>query len=174
MYVWHVLNHKMPMLWRFHAVHHADRELDATSAVRFHTGEIVLSSTARLFVLPLLGISMPQLLLYEAVLLPVVLFHHSNFDIPPRLDAALRCVIPTPWMHWVHHSCLQPETDSNYGSLFSTWDRLFRTFRLREDPHQIELGLDGDSEERQWRTIHGMLARPFRVKPRDRRYNESP
>ncbi len=174
MYTWHVLNHKVPLLWRFHAVHHADREMDATSAVRFHTGEVVLSSTARLTVLPLLGMTMPQLLLYEAVLLPVILFHHSNVDIPPRLDAALRWVIPTPWMHWVHHSRLQPETDSNYGSVLSVWDRLFRTFRLRDDPHQIELGLDGDTEEKQWRTIHGMLARPFRGKPRERRRPETP
>lgn len=72
-------------------------------------------------------------------------------------------------MHSVHHSCLQPDTDSNYGSLFSTWDRLFRTFRLREDPHEIELGFDSDMEEKQWRTIHGMLVRPFRTKPRERR-----
>ncbi|MFP4501218.1 MAG: sterol desaturase family protein [Candidatus Hydrogenedentota bacterium] len=117
---------------------------------------------------------MSQLLLYEAVLLPVVLFHHSNFDIPPRLDAALRWVIPTPWMHWVHHSRLQPETDSNYGSMLSVWDRLFRTFRLREDPHQIELGLDGDTEEKQWRTLPGMLVRPFRSRPRDPRRREYP
>ena len=163
MYVWHVLNHKVPLLWRFHAVHHTDRELDATSGVRFHTGEIVLSSLARLAVLPLLGMSMSQLLLYEAIVLPVVLFHHSNFDIPPRLDATLRCIIPTPWMHWVHHSCLQPETDSNYGSGLSVWDRLFRTFRLREDPHQIELGLDVETDEAQWRTLPGMLAWPFRT-----------
>jgi sterol desaturase/sphingolipid hydroxylase (fatty acid hydroxylase superfamily) len=169
MYVWHVLNHKAPLLWRFHAVHHADREMDATSAVRFHTGEIVLSSAARLAVLPLLGMSMPQLLLYEAILLPVVLFHHSNIDIPRRLDAALRCVIPTPWMHWVHHSRLQPETDSNYGSVLSVWDRLFGTFRLREDPHQIELGLDDDTEEMQWRTLRGMLVRPFRTARREPR-----
>jgi len=161
MYVWHVLNHKVPVLWRFHAVHHADRELDATSAVRFHTGEVVLSSSTRLAVLPILGMSMPQLLLYEAVLLPVILFHHSNFDIPARLDAALRWLIPTPWMHWVHHSRFQRETDSNYGSVLSVWDRLFRTFRLREDPHKIELGLDDDTEEKQGRTIHGMLVRRF-------------
>lgn len=170
MYAWHRLNHTVPLLWRFHAVHHADRELDVTSAVRFHTGEIVLSSLARLAVLPLLGMTMPQLLLYEAVLLPVILFHHSNVNIPPRLDAALRWIIPTPWMHWVHHSRLQPETDSNYGSVLSLWDRLFRTFRLRADPRLIELGLDDDAKEAHWRTLPGMLARPFRTKPnRERR-----
>lgn len=166
MYTWHVLNHKVPTLWRFHSVHHADRELDVTSAVRFHTGEIILSMTARLAVLPLLGMTMPQLLFYEAVLLPVILFHHSNINIPPRLDAALRCIIPSPYMHWVHHSRLQPETDSNYGSVLSVWDRLFGTFRLRDEPHEIPMGLDDDQEEKQWRTLYGMLARPFRPRSR--------
>ncbi len=164
MYVWHVLNHKVPFLWRFHAVHHADRELDASSAVRFHTGEIVLSSIARLAVLPLLGMTLPQLLLYETLSLPVILFHHSNVRMPRHVDTVLRCVIVTPWMHWVHHSRLQPETDSNYASFFSWWDRLFRTFRLRDDPTKIELGLDDEGDETnesRWRSLWGMLLRPL-------------
>jgi len=162
MYGWHVLNHKLPLLWRFHAVHHADREMDASSAMRFHTGEIILSGSARLAVLPLIGLTMPQLLLYELVLLPVILFHHSNVRIPARLDAALRWLIVTPWMHWVHHSRWRPETDSNYASVLSIWDRIFGTFRLRADPRRIALGLDEDPDERQWRTFWGMLVRPFR------------
>ncbi|MEX2670987.1 MAG: sterol desaturase family protein [Phycisphaeraceae bacterium] len=166
MYGWHVLNHRVPLLWRFHAVHHADREMNVSSAVRFHTGEIVLSSLARLAVLPLLGLTMPQLLLYELVLLPVILFHHSNVRISRRLDSCLRWLIVTPWMHWVHHSRWQPETDSNFASVLSIWDRLFRTFRLRDDPQQLELGLEDDRDERQWRTLGGMLLRPFRQRRR--------
>lgn len=162
MYLWHVLNHKVPLLWRFHAVHHADRELNASSALRFHTGEIILSGVARLAMLPVLGMTLPQLLLYEALLLPVILFHHSNVRVPRRIDDALRWIIVTPWMHWVHHSDWQPETDSNYASILSVWDRLFGTFRLRDDPSQIALGLKDDREERHWRTLPGMLARPFR------------
>ncbi len=162
MYGWHVLNHKLPFLWRFHAVHHADREMDASSALRFHTGEIVLSSIARLVILPVIGLSLPQLLLYEAFLLPIILFHHSNVRVPPRLDGALRWVIVTPWMHWVHHSRWRPETDSNFASVLSVWDRVFRTFRLRDQPWEIELGLDDDQSEREWRTLQGMLVRPFR------------
>lgn len=162
MYAWHVLNHKVPLLWRFHAVHHADRELDASSAFRFHTGEIVLSGLGRLLVLPVIGMTMPQVLLYELLLQAVILFHHSNIRIPARLDAALRCLIVTPWMHWVHHSRWQPETDSNYASVFSIWDRLFGTFRLRAEPRHIELGLNEDHSEQQWRTLQGMLSRPFR------------
>ncbi len=162
MYLWHVLNHETPLLWRFHSVHHADREVDATTAVRFHTVEIVLSSIARLAILPLIGLTMTQFLLYESMLLPVILFHHSNVAIPRRLDAALRWIIPTPWMHWAHHSNWQPETNSNYGSVLSVWDRLFRTFRLRAEPRELELGLIEDRAEWQWRSLRGMLTRPFR------------
>ena len=160
-YVWHRLNHRIPFLWRFHAVHHADRDLDATSGFRFHTGEILLSAAARLAVLPVLGLTVHQVLLYETVLLPIILFHHSNVRVPARLDGALRWLIVTPWMHWVHHSDWQPETDSNYASVFSVWDRLFRSFRLREDPGTISLGLKG-VEHREWATLAGMLAMPFR------------
>ena len=165
MYTWHRLNHRLPWLWRFHAVHHADAEMDATSAVRFHTGEIVLSSLARLAVLPLLGLSVQEVLAYEAVLLPVILFHHSNVRMPAGLDRALRTVVVTPWMHWVHHSEWRPETDSNFASVFSFWDRAFGSFRLRERPGEIRLGL-GLPDERAWRSLPGMLAMPFKPRPR--------
>ncbi len=160
-YWWHRINHRVPLLWRFHAVHHADAELDVTSGVRFHTGEIVLSFAARLAVLPLIGMTLPQMLLYEAVALPVILFHHSNIRLPGKVDRCLRWLIVTPWMHVVHHSRLRPETDSNYSSFLSIWDRLFRSFRLRERPQEIELGLDGWHRS-EWRTLIGMLAGPFR------------
>ncbi len=161
MYLWHRLNHRVPLLWRFHAVHHSDREMDASSAFRFHTGEIALSFVARLAVLPLLGMTMPQLLLYESVLLPVILFHHSNIRLPAGIDRVLRLIIVTPWMHWVHHSRIRVETDSNYASVLSVWDRLFGSFRLRQDPERIALGLDDDEGDRSWQTLGGMLRSPL-------------
>jgi len=164
MYLWHRLNHAVGPLWRFHSVHHSDEELDATSAFRFHTGEIVLSSLARLVVVPVLGITIGQLLVYESILLPVILFHHSNVRIPRSLDRVVRSVIVTPWMHWVHHSRYQPETDSNFASILSVWDRVFGTYRLRSDPRALRLGLDGYDRSR-WRTLGGMLASPFRRMP---------
>ena len=167
-YLWHRLNHHVPVLWRFHAVHHADRELSASSGLRFHTGEIVLSSCARLVVLPLLGMTVPQVLLYEAVLLPVILFHHGNVGVPARADRWLRWLIVTPWMHWVHHSDYQPETDSNFSSVFSFWDRVFGSFRLVADPRALTLGLE-ETERRDWATLPGMLAMPFRRKRARRR-----
>jgi len=160
-YWWHRINHRVPLFWRFHAVHHADAEMDATSAVRFHTVEIVFSFLARMAVLPLLGLTIPQVALYEAISLPIILFHHSNIRLPNRVDRLLRWLIVTPWMHWVHHSRLQPETDSNYASFLSVWDRIFGSFRLRTKPEEINLGLDG-WEDREWRGLVGMLLAPFR------------
>ncbi|MDZ4847713.1 MAG: sterol desaturase family protein [Pirellulaceae bacterium] len=162
MYGWHRLNHNVPLLWRFHAVHHSDREMDATSAVRFHTGEIFLSGSSRLLVLPVLGVTLPTLLIYELILLPVILFHHSNVRVSKSSDSLMRTIVVTPWMHWVHHSRVMKEANSNYGSVLSVWDRLFGSFNLRSNPREIELGLAEDASEKSWRTLRGMLIRPFR------------
>lgn len=162
-YWWHRLNHRLPLLWRFHAVHHADAELDVTSGLRFHTMEILFSHLARLLVLPLLGLTLPQVLLYETLVLPIILFHHSNLRLPPRLESALRLLIITPGLHVLHHSRYQPETDSNFASGLSVWDRLFGTQRSRPDLDNVQLGLD-DWEPKQWRSFVGMLTAPFRRK----------
>jgi sterol desaturase/sphingolipid hydroxylase (fatty acid hydroxylase superfamily) len=160
-YWWHRMNHEVSFLWRFHAVHHADAEMDVTSGIRFHTVEILFSMITRLLVLPVIGVTVPQLLLYEVLALPVILFHHSNVRIPYAVDSSLRWLIVTPWMHWVHHSRWQPETDSNYSSFLSIWDRLFGSFRLRKNPEEICMGLDG-WEEGDWFRLTGMLTAPFR------------
>ncbi|NNF59495.1 MAG: sterol desaturase family protein [Rhodothermaceae bacterium] len=159
-YVWHRLNHRIPVLWRFHRVHHADAEMDVTTASRFHIGELVLSSALRIPLIVGLGIFAWELVLYETLMFAVVQFHHANVMLPARLDRALRAVIVTPAMHKVHHSRLQPETDSNYSALFSWWDRLFRSFRLRARPEEIHFGLDAfDTPEDS--TLRGLLAMPF-------------
>jgi len=160
MYVWHRANHTLGFLWRFHRMHHTDPEMDASTGVRFHPGEALLSSSARLLVLPLLGMTPWQLLLYETVLLPVVLLHHSNVSLPRWLDYGLLAVIVTPAMHRVHHSRRCVETHSNYASVFSGWDRLLRSFRLRDDAHTISLGLQ-EMDDPRWRTLGGMLATPL-------------
>jgi sterol desaturase/sphingolipid hydroxylase (fatty acid hydroxylase superfamily) len=160
-YAWHRLNHRVPFLWRFHAVHHADAEMDVTTGVRFHAVEVLLSFSARLCVLPLLGMTVSQLLAYELLSLPVILFHHSNLRVTPAADRALRAVLVTPAMHLVHHSRWRPETDSNYASFLSVWDRVFGSFRLRAQPEQISLGLDGYAEP-EWRSLPGVLLAPFR------------
>ncbi len=160
MYVWHRANHRIPFLWRFHRMHHSDPEMDVSTGLRFHPGEMLLSAGARMAVLPLLGMSLWHLVIYEALLLPVILFHHSNVGLPRWLDYGLLAVVVTPAMHRVHHSRWQPETDSNYGSVFPWWDRLFRSFRLRDDARTISLGLEEfDGEE--WQELGGMLRTPL-------------
>lgn len=160
MYVWHRANHTIPFLWRFHRMHHSDTEMNASSAVRFHTGEVVFSALARLAVIPLLGMTIEQVLFYETVFLPVILFHHSNVRLPRWIDHGLLAIMVTPAMHRVHHSRRRPETNSNYGSVFPHWDFLARSFRLRKDAGTIELGLDGlDGPE--WQSLAGMLKTPL-------------
>lgn len=160
MYAWHVLNHRIPLLWRFHRMHHSDSALDATSALRFHTGEIILSAILRLPILIILGMSLEQLLIYEAVLQPIILLHHSNVRIPEAFDRVLRLIIVTPHMHWIHHSQEPHETNSNYSSIFSCWDRLGRTFRQRSDFVSLRYGLTDFSAPR-WQTFTGMLLTPL-------------
>ncbi len=160
MYGWHMANHKVPFLWRFHRMHHSDLELDSTSALRFHPGEIIFSSLLRLAIIPLIGINFTQLLIYEICLQPVILFHHSNVALPEKIDRIFRAVIVTPNMHRVHHSQIQAETDSNYSSIFSFWDRIGRTFRKREDPRALVYGLPYFQETR-WQTLSGLIKTPF-------------
>ncbi|OUR81473.1 Sterol desaturase [Cycloclasticus sp. 46_120_T64] len=160
-YAWHRINHAIPFLWRFHAVHHSDATMDASSAVRFHTVEIIYSSAIRLLILPLIGLNMSQVLVYELILLPIILFHHSNIALPAPLDKVLRIFIVTPRMHWVHHSHIPQETDSNYASLLSVWDRLFASYTVRHDPQNIRFGLSDKFEQTPWNTLGGMLKQPF-------------
>ncbi|NNE91506.1 MAG: sterol desaturase family protein [Verrucomicrobiales bacterium] len=165
-YWWHRWNHRVPFLWRFHRVHHADPRMDVTTANRFHFGEIILSSLLRVPVLMLIGAQLWHLAIYETLLFAVVQFHHANVALPPWLDRGLRIVTVTPAMHKVHHSRIPSETDSNYTSLFSIWDRLFGSFRLRRDLHGIDFGLNGyDSVKVQ--TVWGMAKTPFQPKPED-------
>jgi sterol desaturase/sphingolipid hydroxylase (fatty acid hydroxylase superfamily) len=160
MYLWHRANHRLPLLWRFHRVHHSDPALDVTSAIRFHTGEILISAVLRLALMPLFGIALWQLLLYDTLLLPVIQFHHSNVRFPERWDRWLRVLIASPAMHRVHHSRIRSETDSNYASIFSFWDRLGQTFRWRHDVENIRYGLDGYDVEK-WQQLNGLLQTPF-------------
>lgn len=160
-YWWHRLNHRLPFLWRLHRVHHSDPWMDVTTANRFHLGEIILSSVLRIPLILLLGLQAIELAAYELLMFAVVQFHHANVALPERCDRALRMFIVTPFMHKVHHSRHRPETDSNYSSLFSFWDRVFRSFRLSPDPHRLVLGLD-EFRDPGSQTLWGILRTPWR------------
>ncbi len=160
MYKWHWMNHRFKFLWRFHRVHHTDARMDVTTASRFHLGEILFSSLLRVPLLVLSGIQLWQVVLYEAVLFAVVQFQHANVALPRWLDDPLRLLIVTPAMHKIHHSRVPRETDSNYASLFSFWDRIFGTFVWREDQAAIRLGLD-DFDRPAQQSLMGMLKTPL-------------
>ncbi len=129
-YVQHVISHKVKFLWRIHRVHHIDREVDVTTGIRFHPFEIVLSIFYKMLAVVLIGPAAFAIILYEILLNVVALFTHSNILLNPKLDIILRLVFVTPDMHRIHHSVLRDETDSNYGNIFSIWDKLFKTYRL--------------------------------------------
>ena len=168
MYAWHRLNHRVPFLWRFHRVHHSDPHMDVTTANRFHLGEMLLSCGLRVPVIAVIGVELWELAFYELAMFTVVQLHHANISLSAPLDRVLRLIIVTPFMHKVHHSNWQPETDSNYSSLFSWWDRLFRTFRMRDDPRTLHFGLD-ELNAAEHQTLVGLLKTPARQMENHRR-----
>jgi sterol desaturase/sphingolipid hydroxylase (fatty acid hydroxylase superfamily) len=139
----HWASHKVPLFWRLHQVHHADRDIDVTTAVRFHPVEIGLSMLWKIAVVIPLGASPLAVFLFEVILNACAMFNHANIAMPAWLDRTLRLVIVTPDMHRVHHSVLHREHDSNYGFNLSIWDRLFGTYTPQpEGGHQgMTIGL---------------------------------
>jgi sterol desaturase/sphingolipid hydroxylase (fatty acid hydroxylase superfamily) len=145
-YVWHVLTHRAHVLWRFHRVHHSDRDLDATTALRFHAGEMLLSVPFRAAQILLGGVSPRAFSLWQIGFFSSVLLHHSNLRLPERLERRLAWLFVTPRMHGIHHSRVPRERDSNWASgVTSLWDHLHGTFRLNVPQARIAIGLDGYS-----------------------------
>ena len=125
-YYWHLLNHRVPLLWRFHNVHHTDPDLDVSTALRFHFGELAFSAAFRMIQILLIGVSAWIYVAYELFFQANTLFQHSNVRLPIRLERILNQVLVTPRMHGIHHSQVQPETNSNYGVVLPWWDRSHR------------------------------------------------
>ena len=157
-YWWHRANHEVQFLWRFHEVHHLDEFLDASSAFRFHFGEVMLSAFVRAAVIWLLDIPLTSVIIFETCVLTMALFHHSNIALPEWLERPLSKVVVTPSIHWVHHHAIRADTDSNYSNICSIWDIMFgsrsKTIRWNEMPIGVERRHDEG--------IIGLLTRPFR------------
>ncbi len=162
-YLWHRANHGIPFLWRFHRMHHSDRHMDVTTATRFHLGELVGSALLRLGLVPLLGIGAWELVAYDTLVVAGTQFHHADISLG-RWDRWLRLVLVTPTMHKVHHSDLRPETDSNYATVLSLWDRLAGTFRMRADPRTLVFGLR-EFTDPAWQTWWGLWKTPLANPP---------
>ncbi len=159
-YFWHFLNHKSKFLWKFHRAHHSDIDMDSTTAIRFHTGEILISTILKIPVLIILGINPEIVIIHEIVLNVSTIFHHSNIALPESIDKILRVIIVTPNMHRIHHSQIMKETDSNYSTIFSFWDRLFRTFVMIKEIPGIKLGLK-EYVDKKWQNLWGIIITPF-------------
>jgi len=169
----HLVSHKVPLFWRIHQVHHADRDIDVTTAVRFHPIEIALSMLWKIVVVVPLGASPFAVFLFEVILNACAMFNHANIALPSWLDRSLRLFIVTPDMHRVHHSVLRSEHDRNYGFNLSLWDRLFRTYLAEPKAGQqgMTIGLNPYQSEAPTR-FGWSLWLPFR-RPRDRSSNET-
>jgi sterol desaturase/sphingolipid hydroxylase (fatty acid hydroxylase superfamily) len=137
---WHRWNHEWPALWRFHLVHHTDRDLDASTAFRFHFGEHFLSFFYRTAQVAIIRPSETALWLWETTLFVSILFHHANLQLPAAVDSRLVRWIVTPRMHGIHHSEAREHANANYASLFSWWDGLHRTLVLDVAQDEITIG----------------------------------
>lgn len=160
-YYWHLLNHRVPVLWRFHNVHHMDPDLDVTTALRFHFGELALSAGFRVVQILVIGVSPLTYAVYEVVFQANTLFHHSNVRLPIRLERPLNQLLVTPRMHGIHHSQVEREANSNYGVVFPWWDRLHRTLGLHVPQSAITIGVPAYSEPGDNR-LWAALVQPFR------------
>jgi len=159
-YVWHILNHKIPLLWRFHVVHHTDLDMDITTAFRFHFGELIGSVFFRGAVTVLSGASPMLVLVYEIVFEAATQFHHSNWKLPLKFEKILNKLVVTPRMHGIHHSVVKQETDSNYAVIFSFWDRLHHTASLNNLSGKVVVGVPSyDNQEEM--TTGFLLKLPF-------------
>ena len=130
-YAQHVLTHHWHPLWRLHKVHHADRDVDVTTAIRFHPIEIAFSMALKILLVLMIGPAAAAVIVFEIVLNGTAMFNHANIRLPALVDRTLRAVLVTPDMHRVHHSVVERETNSNYGFNLSLWDRLFGTYRAQ-------------------------------------------
>lgn len=163
-YWWHRMNHEIRFFWKFHKVHHSDQTMDVTTAFRFHLGEIFFSSLFRVPIIYLVGIQIWQLILYEFIMFSCVQFHHANIGLPKKIDRFLRIFIVTPEMHKLHHSRIPQDFNSNYTSLLSIWDRLFKTFRRDKHPEKIKFGVK-ELDNHKFQSFLGLLKSPFYKTP---------
>jgi sterol desaturase/sphingolipid hydroxylase (fatty acid hydroxylase superfamily) len=156
-YWWHRANHELPFLWRFHEVHHLDGFLDASSALRFHFGEVFLSSLVRAGVIFLLDVPLTSVVVFETAVAVVAMFQHSNVALPARLESGLSRVIVTPSIHWIHHHAVRADTDSNYAAILSIWDRLFGSRSATRRSLDMKIGVEGRSDA----PLPALVKRPF-------------
>lgn len=163
-YLVHFIQHKIGWMWQFHKIHHTDKEIDTTTALRHHPIESVFRVVALFIAIVVAGVPIWMVMLYQTISAFMSQFNHANIHLPHWLDKGLSWIIVSPDMHKVHHSRFQPETDSNYANIFSLWDRLFGTFVTVKDTTSINYGLD-EYQDARYQQIGPLLKTPWEEVP---------
>ncbi len=163
LYLWHVLTHKIPFLWRFHKIHHADPDLTAATAIRFHIGEISISVLFRAGQILLIGVSPKALEIWQKLLFLSIFFHHSNIELPEKFERKLQKIITTPRLHGIHHSEKKDEMDSNWSSGLTVWDFLHGTFRNDVPQNEIVIGVN-EFQTAEDHQLWEMIFEPLRLR----------
>ncbi len=160
MYAWHVLAHRAPLLWRFHLVHHSDRDMDVTTALRFHAGEMTMSIPYRALQVALIGVSPLALSIWQVLFTTSVLFHHSNLRLPESWERFLANYIVTPRIHGVHHAQNERLQNANWSSGLIVWDKLHGTY-VSDPRGEIPIGLPAYRGDRDVALL-AMITSPFK------------
>lgn len=160
-YLIHWIEHKIPILWRFHLVHHSDTTVDVTTGLRHHPGEAVFRMIFTIIGVIIVGAPIWIVFLYQSISALFAHLTHANIRMPKKLDRALSWIFITPLMHKVHHHYTQPLTDTNYGNIFAVWDRLFGTFAQVEDTNDLRYGIDTHMEDSENGHLGNLLKIPF-------------
>ncbi len=160
LYVWHLLNHEVPLLWRFHRVHHSDLNMDVSTATRFHIGELAISAVIKIALVFLLGASPLGVMIFESTLVLCAQFQHSSLKVPKWFERIFWILFVPPSMHRIHHSVIIKERDTNYGTIFSIWDRLLGTLLKDVDQKTIRIGMGAYQKPDKLNFRH-LLAMPF-------------
>ncbi len=148
LYVWHIFVHRVPWLWRFHLVHHVDLDLDASTGIRFHAGEIAASIPWRAAQVMAIGVTPAALSMWQGLTVVSILFHHSNAKLSDRSERVLSWLVATPRMHAIHHSVNPAQLQSNFSSGLAIWDRLHGTARFDAEASEVTVGVVGHLDPR--------------------------
>lgn len=160
-YLVHWVEHRIPLLWRFHLVHHSDTTVDVTTGLRHHPGEAVFRMLFTILGVVIVGAPIWIVFLYQSLSAAFTHFNHANIQMPKKVDQALSFLFVTPYMHKVHHHYEMPLTDTNYGNIFSIWDRAFGTFAEVEDAKELIYGIDTHMEPKEHDDVVNLLKIPF-------------
>ena len=160
-YLIHWIEHKIKWMWRFHLVHHSDTTVDVTTGLRHHPGEAVFRMVFTILGVLIVGAPIWMVFLYQSLSALFTHFNHANIKMPKKLDRALSFVLVTPYMHKVHHHYTQPLTDTNYGNIFSIWDRVFGTFAQVEDTKELVYGIDTHMDPKENDDVVNLFKMPF-------------